>query len=286
MKRFLGVIVLASVLGFVISCDITGPQIVRITPDKSQLKPAESTVLHSEIDNPEELELEYAWEADAGTIEPLGDSARWTAPDFLWMDSTVTITLTIEDTQGNIDDENVTLQVQVTSQELQAADDTYTLSADPDNNFASADNFFVGYDADWPGFYHAFLQFSTPTIPAGEALQGVRLRLRREYGEGEDCWIDFYIIRQHWQGSNVTWNDEPVTDQIAYLSINDDSQEKGWFYVPLGTSVIDDWIGNPESNHGFMVALSDEGDMTHRFRNYISIEGPSDEHPVLEVVSW
>lgn len=283
MKKVIGVIVSLIVLGFMVSCEPGGAQIVRITPDESELVPGESTILRSEIDNPEASELEYAWEADAGTIENLGDSARWTAPDFLWMDSTVTVTLTIEDTEGNLDDEDVSLEVQVNRQELEATDDTYTFSYAPDDSYDTAGGVFVGYDAERDGFFHAFFNFPTPSAPAGETVHGARICLHREWGEGDECALALYLVEEDWQGSNVTWNNEPNYEQ--FLTVNDDVSDKGSFYIPI-TSLVTDWMEGNRINNGLMLGANDESDFTHRFREYISIEGPSDERPVLEVVSW
>ena len=287
MKRVLGIIVSMIVLGSLVLCEPGGAQIVRIIPDKSELVPGDSTFLHSEIDNPEASELEYAWEADAGTIENMGDSARWTAPDFLWMDSTATITLTIEDAEGNIDDEDVSLEVQVNRQELEATDDTYTFEHDPGNNYADEIEMMVGHSEDYPGeFFHGFARFPTPTIPEGEELQGARIHLTREWGMEEDCWLDLYLINENWQGSNVTWNNEPEVEPLAFLSINDNSSDKGAFYIRID-DLVEDWIYEGADNYGFMLRLNDESGADQSFRSYVTIEdSDSEEHPVLEVVSW
>ena len=105
------ILVLLSVLLFVLFCELPGPEIERVTADDPSLAPGESTILHCDVYNPAGGELIYVWQADTGKIENLGDRARWTAPESVTSNLIVTITVTVSDEQGMMDEESIALEV-------------------------------------------------------------------------------------------------------------------------------------------------------------------------------
>jgi len=105
------ILILLSLLLFVLFCELPGPEIERVTADDPSLAPGESTILHCDVYNPAGGELTYVWQADVGKIENLGDRARWTAPSSVASDLIATITVTVSDEQGMMDEESISLEV-------------------------------------------------------------------------------------------------------------------------------------------------------------------------------
>ncbi len=105
------IFVLLSLLLFVLFCELPGPEIERVTADDPSLAPGEITILHCDVYNPTGGELTYVWQADVGKIENLGDRARWTAPSSVASDLIATITVTVSDEQGMMDEESIALEV-------------------------------------------------------------------------------------------------------------------------------------------------------------------------------
>lgn len=103
-----------SVLGlllFAVFCELPGPEIERVTAEDPSLAPGESTILHCEVYNPTGEQLTYVWQADMGKIENLGERARWTAPSSVPNTLIATITVTVSDKQGRLDEESISLEV-------------------------------------------------------------------------------------------------------------------------------------------------------------------------------
>lgn len=286
VRILIGVVLVATILTL-ISCDPGfGPEITNVRADDPAIAPGATTVLHCEVDNPDSATLTYVWEADDGTIQNLGDSAVWTAPDDMtWTSYTVTVTVTVGDEAGNTDADNLDLQVAVTSQTVYADEDTYTFEHDPDTNYADVIEMMVGHSDNYPGeFFRGFLRFATPAISDGESLQGARIHLTREWGMGEECQLAIELITEDWQGSSVTWNTAPTSEN--WVTINDDVSDKGAFYFEV-TSLVADWLDGSRDNYGFMLRLNDESGSDEAFRSYVTIEDADEnERPVLEVVSW
>jgi len=287
MKKVLTIVALLSVLGFLATCESIGPQIENLTAENSQVRPGESTVLHCYVDNADEMELTYAWVTDTGRTENMGDSALWIAPDdFTWTSYSATITVTVGDPGGNTAEETIDLEVSVTRNDLTATDDTYTFEHDPDTNYADVIEMMVGHSDNYPGeFFRGFLKFATPAIAEGESLQGARIHLTREWGMGEKCQLAIELITEDWQGASVTWNATPTSTE--WVTIDDNSSDKGAFYIGLDTTMVSGWIEGTRDNYGFMLRLNDETGSDEAFRSYVTVEDADEnERPVLEVVSW
>ncbi|MBN2380991.1 DNRLRE domain-containing protein [candidate division WOR-3 bacterium] len=287
MKRAIVLLLALGALSVMVFCEEGELEIEGPTVEDATLAPGESTILHCDVAGASG-EVTYAWEASENqeTIENMGDSARWTAPDFVWGTTTVTITVTAEDAEGNTGEGSVDIEVQVNGREIAPSEDTYTFSYVPDTSYEGGEFLRVGYDDSWESqdaFFHAWFWFPTPGIPAGETLHGARLRLYREYGEGEEIEIEIYLPRDDWQAEGLTWNNEPDADDFAMIS--DNTTDVGYFYITL-TSLVQDWIDGARDNYGIMLRVLDETDYTHRFRDYGAIEGTQSKRPALEVVSW
>jgi len=105
------ILALLSLFLFVLFCELPGPEIERVTADDPSLAPGESTILHCDVYNPAGGELTYVWQADTGKIENLGDRARWTVPESVTSNLIVTITVTVSDEDGRMDEESISLEV-------------------------------------------------------------------------------------------------------------------------------------------------------------------------------
>lgn len=286
MKKIIVIATLTAIMCFLPFCE-RGAFDITLTADAAAVSPGASTVLRCDVDNPQGLELVFDWSVDVGSIQELGDTAVWTAPeDFTWSDYIVTVSIAVSDPDGNIEEDNIDLQVDVSSQAEYANEDTYTFSYSPDLSYASGEFLRVGFDSDWgtnDAFFHAFLMFPTPIIPSGEELRGARLRLWREYSEGDEMELEIYLPLENWSAEGLSWNTEP--DAVDFAMISDNNTDVGYFYITL-TSLVEEWLDGSRNNYGLMLRVSDETDYTHRYRDYGAMEGAQSKWPALEVVSW
>lgn len=280
MKRRLIIISACAIIAGFISCAKPSPvNITELTADETTLKPEQTTVLHCLVDDT--TGVTYSWSASLGTIEGLGDSAVWTAPEFLWTTAYDTVRIVATNAESLSDTASIELTVEVNFQSLDANDDTYTLSIDSASSFSTAQYILVGYDPGWQGFFHAFIKFQDPVIPSGETFKRARIKLWREYSEGDNCNIAVYQITQDWQGVNVKPGSEPSS--LYNTSYLDTASQVGYLYFDI-TSIVQNWrTGQP--NNGIMLRAKEET-VTAGRRDFKSREAEASRRPALEVVSW
>jgi hypothetical protein len=280
MKRALLIISsFAIVAGFVVCSKPTPVNITELSAGDTILVPEQSTILHCVVEDT--AGVTYSWSAVEGTITGMGDSATWTAPDFLWSTKKDNVMVIATSADSLSDTAIIELTVEVNFQALDATDDTYTLSTDSTDDFSTAQYMLVGYDAGWQGYYHTFVKFQDLVVPAGETFKRARVKLWREYSEGDNCNIGIYKITDSWQGASVKPGSEPSAIYIS--SYLDTVTEVGYVYFDV-TTIVQDWrTGQP--NNGIMLRAKEET-VTASRRDFGSREADASKRPALEVVSW
>ncbi len=280
MKRALLIISTFAIVAGLVVCTKPGPvNITSLSASDSTLKPVGITTLHCTVEDT--TGVTYSWSASLGTITGMGDTASWKAPDFVWSTTTDTVTVIATNADSLSDTAIIELTVEVNFQSLDATDDTYTLSIDSTSDFSTAQYILVGYDAGWEGYYHAFVKFQDAIIPSGETFRRARVKLWREYSEGDNCEIGIYQITDSWQGVNVKPGSEPSA--IYNSSYLDNITEVGYLYFDI-TSIVQDWRTG-QTNNGIMLRAKDET-VTASRRDFKSREAEAAKRPALEVVSW
>lgn len=110
-RLFICAVVLVMAAGVSLSCEDPGPLVERITAEDPVLRVSEATMLYCYVYNPSGGELTYGWLAQAGRIQNMGDSARWTAPDTVAADSLFWVSVTVSDEWGRTDEDSISLEV-------------------------------------------------------------------------------------------------------------------------------------------------------------------------------
>ena len=90
---------------------------------------------------------------------------------------------------------------------IQATEDTYANSTNPDTNYGSSDSLSSGYDGS--AVYRTFLKFDLSNIPAGNIVTSATLRLHNNFISIPAPELDVYQISDRWEELTVTWNDQP-----------------------------------------------------------------------------
>ncbi len=274
----LGAVIIIAALA---SCSSEPPLIQSLTASDSTLKPAETTVLHCVVED--STEITYQWQADIGAIEEMGDSAVWTAPNFVWATSTATVSVIATNSETEAaDTASIELEVKVTYLTLDAADDTYAYSFDPASSFGNAPFILVGFEPD-NEYFRTFIRFLTPTIPSGETFRRARLKLYREYAPTQSLEMSLFAITGDWQGGSLNWNNQPNTSSTSFTTYTDTLVDVGALYFDV-THAVQNWIAGTD-NYGIMIRATDENSSAGR-RDFVSKEGDAAKRPVLEIVSW
>lgn len=271
------------ILAMMASCSSEPPLIQSLSASDSTLKPAESAVLRCVVEDT--AGITYQWQTNIGSIEEMGDSARWTAPDFAWVNTTANVTVIASGENGEAaaDTATIELTVEVYFQTLDATDDTYANSAHPSNTYGDEDFLLVGYEGSDVAYFRTFIRFLTPTIPSGETFRRARLKLYREYSPTDDLEMLLYSISNDWQGGSLNWNNQPNISPSSFTAYTDTVVDVGTFYIDV-TPAVRNWISGTD-NYGIMIRATDESSSAGR-RDFGSKEGDASKRPVLEVVSW
>jgi len=281
MKRTLLIIsAFALVLGLVVCSKPTPVSITDLNAGDTILVPEQSTILHCVVEDT--AGVTYSWSATLGTIEGMGDSARWTAPDVLWSTTRDTVTVTATNADAMSDTAQIELTVEVTFLTLDATDDTYAYSADQSSSFANASFILVGFEPS-DGYFRTFIRFLTPTISSGETFRRARLKLYREYAPTDELEMLLYSISDDWQGGSLNWNNQPNTSSTSLGTYKDTLVDVGAIYIDV-THAVQNWIAGTD-NYGIMIRAKDETSSAGR-RDFGSKEGDASKRPALEVVSW
>lgn len=282
MKRTLFAISVFVIVAGLVVC--SKPMPVNITDfyaSDTLLVPEQSIILHCVVEDT--AGITYSWSATLGTIEGMGDSALWTAPDFLWSTASDTVTVIAANEDAVSDTAQIELTVGVTFLTLDATDDTYAYSAYPTNTYGDGEFLLVGYEESEYGYFRTFIRFMNPEIPSGETFRRARLKLYREYAPSDTLEMLMYSISNEWQGGNLNWNNQPNTSQSSFASYRDTIVDVGTFYVDISAAVRN-WISGTD-NYGIMIRAKDETSSAGR-RDFGSKDGDVSKRPALEVVSW
>lgn len=282
MKRALLIISsFAIVVGLVVCSKPTPVNITELNAGDTVLVPGQNTILHCIVEDT--TGVTYSWSASLGTIEGMGDSATWTAPDFLWSTTVDTVTVIATNKDSESDTAIIELTVEVSFNAYDATDDTYAYSAYPSNSYGDGEYLLVGYEESEDGYFRSFIRFLTPPIPSGESFRRARLKLYREYFPTDTLYMLFYSISSDWQGGSLNWNNQPNTSSSSFAAYTDTIAAVGTFYVDV-TPAVQNWIAGI-NNYGIMIRAKDEIPSAGR-RDYGSKDGDASKRPALEVVSW
>jgi hypothetical protein len=114
--------------------------------------------------------------------------------------------------------------------------------------------------------------FSDPAVSSNSAFNG------NSQLSGHNA-IFLEKVTQPWAENTVTWNNQPTTTPIGRIWVGPSSSTTENRTINI-TSLIQDMINNPASNHGFMMRL--ENEIYYRSRTYASEDhSNSSLHPKL-----
>ena len=144
-----------------------------------------------------------------------------------------------------------------------------------------------------PTFWRTLLRFNLGAIPEDAVVQSATLYLYSDPAiTGPNEWNGnsqlsgsnaFYLekVTQPWSHTTVTWNNQPATTTSGRIWIGGSVNTTENLQVDL-TGQVQDWVNNPENNHGIKMRL--ENEIRYRARNYASTDHSNTSvHPRLVI---
>jgi len=101
---------------------------------------------------------------------------------------------------------------------LQAIEDTYVDSTNPEANYGSENGITSGRQGG--SVYRAYVKFDLSSIPAGQVIIGAILRLENGYISIPAPELEVYRVYDSWDESTLTWNDQPGNAGTGPIFIN------------------------------------------------------------------
>jgi hypothetical protein len=134
---------------------------------------------------------------------------------------------------------------------IQALDDLYLDSSQPDTNFKSSPVLWVGKNVEGT-LERSLIRVDLSFIPVGSTIISANLNLYLEEdasGKGNVTTIKPYAISDSWNVSTVNWNNQPAINKlIAGTSVNVSTPR---YYSWTVTKLVDEWINGGLANNGF-----------------------------------
>jgi C1A family cysteine protease len=136
-----------------------------------------------------------------------------------------------------------------------SAADTTVLQGDPNENFGSMVDMWVGYDHCVGGkIARSLVQFDVSSIPEGTSISQATLYLYLvnscDIGERTHT-ATVYRTKAGWSESSVTWNTKPDYAE-AYGSTSIPSRTWGWYSFDM-TNLVRGWVNGSFPNYGLMI---------------------------------
>ena len=105
----------------------------------------------------------------------------------------------------------------------------------------------------------AYVYFDMPQLPDGTEIQEAYFEMyhggAREDGKTDDVLIPVARVGSTWDPRTITYNNQPnKTPGARETAINLNSQD--WSGTPNIVGIVNDWMANPQSNHGLVTSWS------------------------------
>jgi|GEM_PF-792474 len=161
---------------------------------------------------------------------------------------------------------------------LQAIEDTYVNSNDPEANYGSGNGITSGMNSG--SVYRGFIKFDLSSIPASQVVIGAKLRLENSYISIPAPELEVYRCRDNWDESTVTWNDQPGNASTGLIPINRTIVSGDETFWDVTDEVDDDYVY--DGFYSVKIVSSDEG-LDRRATFWSKEPGWPPTAPTLEV---
>ena len=169
-------------------------------------------------------------------------------------------------------------QISGTLISIQAIEDTYADSGNPDTNYGGANGIVSGKNGS--SIYRAFVKFDLSSIPASQVVVGAKLRLENSYISIPAPELDVYRASDKWDESTVTWNDQPGTIVGGLIAVNRSLVSGDETIWDVTTDVDTDYVS--DGFYSVRIVISDE-DLERRASFWSRDLGWAPMAPTLEV---
>ena len=167
---------------------------------------------------------------------------------------------------------------------LQYGVDTYTNMMDkyvsennPTTQYQSETQLSV-YNHSADGEFRAYISFNLTLIPQGAYVVSATLELTRATATGSIPLVDIYRNTGSWPVP-LTWNSAPTSIYHSYVDILSSTVT-----IPLNTTMVQDWVSNPNNNFGIFLLEPDAADDTDILTFYSSEAATAAYRPKLTIV--
>jgi len=167
---------------------------------------------------------------------------------------------------------------------LQYGVDTYTAMTD---KFVSENNPSTQYESETEinvynhmtnGEYRAYIYFDLSLIPQTAYVESATLELVRAQGTSNIPLFDIYRNTESWPVP-LYWSNKPTAYYHSYVDILSSNVS-----IPLNTTMVQDWVTNPNNNFGLMFIEPDSPDDTDVLTFYSSEAATEANRPKLTIV--
>lgn len=169
---------------------------------------------------------------------------------------------------------------------IQTFDDLYINSAKPNSNYSDSSVILIGKDVKGSS-NRALLKFDLSFIPRGSAIisSNLDLYMNYEYDDEDDDIISAniipYAIKDKWEASEVTWNNQPSID-TSITGIESVVTGQGYYSWTL-TDVVNKWVNAGLENNGLLLKTK-ELDIDESKRFVSSDENMPDKYELKPVL--
>ncbi len=124
----------------------------------------------------------------------------------------------IDSISGSSKDANITLHASafdvnddLSYTSILAAEDAQVVSGNPESNYGESKNFYIQKSGGSYGEENGFIQFDMSSLPEGQKITGVKVRLYAWRTMGDPIHIAcFGVNDDNWSESSITWSNKPA----------------------------------------------------------------------------
>jgi len=168
-----------------------------------------------------------------------------------------------------------------------AGKDAYVYDPTPDTNYGTHNDLYAGARAlGILGICRSYLQFSLNSLPDDVVIVNARLGLYYFYNEpGNAVDIGLYRVREAWNETAITWDDQPTFDatlEDTHLLPSSPTSNFHYWYI---TDMVTSWYDGILTNYGLMLKSPNEPGWEGWTGFYSSDRGTASQRPKL-VISY
>jgi len=180
--------------------------------------------------------------------------------------------------------------IQLQDADTENLEDSYILSANPNNNYGTSNNLVIGWGSTTNENERVWIKFNISSIPSGQAVDDAKLYLyfhdSGTDGGSPDGIKCYHSTNQTWNEDKITWNDQPSNDAMLTDSVGEFANSNVWKSFDVTQDVKDEYyLNNRNISWIFRAGTENDGTATTRDNTAYSKEDVTDtlKKPYLNI---